>query len=288
MKKTKKINFFHRLIKERFRITFFHDDFKPVFSLRFTLFSLILSLIGYATFIVIITTFIISKTSLKEYIPGYGTEDEKKQIIELYLKVDSLQTSIAEKNLYLNTILKILNGKDNKDTSMPHKNIPATNTYTNLKASKNEKEIRNEIEKELHHNIIMTSSSSNNYSTNGFSFLPPTDGIVISEFNPSTGHFGIDISGKNYTPIRSIDKGLIIYSAYSVTDGNFIIILHPNELISVYKHLSIILKKTGEYVTANEIIGNMGNSGTESNGVHLHFELWYKNQPINPTEYIFF
>lgn len=97
MEEKKKNKFFQRILKERFRITFFHDDFKPVFSLRFTLFTLVLWLVGYATVIILVTTFIIAKTSLKEYIPGYGSFEEKKQIVQLFLKTDSLENVIHKR-----------------------------------------------------------------------------------------------------------------------------------------------------------------------------------------------
>lgn len=285
MAEPQKQNKFRKFIKERFRITFFHDDFKPVFSLRFTLFSLILWIIGYATVIIIITTIIIAKTPLKEYIPGYGTNDEKKQLVQLAMFADSLQTVIHQKNIYLQSVLKALKGE--KDSIPPiTKSQSAHPNYQQLKASVREQEVRQEINKELH--PYKTVASSSYQEIPFFQFLPPAKGLLTSSFNFSAGHYGIDIAGREGEPVRSIYKGIIIHAGYSLTDGNFITILHPNGIISSYKHLSTILKNTGNIVSTNELIGTMGNTGTESHGVHLHFELWFQQKPINPTEYMAF
>ncbi len=275
-------NFFQRLIKERFRITFFHDDFKPVFSLRFTLFSLILWIIGFATLIIIITTIIIAKTSLKEYIPGYGSTEEKIQILRLVSKIDSLEDAIQKKNVYLQSVLKVF--KDEKDSIIPKpRQINNTSNPSHLKAEQQELSVRKEIENEW---LSEKKISDNIEVEEVIQFLPPVQGVVISQFNPAKGHYGIDIVSKKDESVRSIAKGIVVYSGYSINDGNFIVISHSAGLMSIYKHLSVLLKSTGDVVNANEMIGNVGNTGTESTGYHLHFELWYKENPVNPMNYI--
>jgi len=89
-------------------------------------------------------------------------------------------------------------------------------------------------------------------------------------------------------PVRCIYKGMVIDASYSVKYGNTIIVLHPDGWISVYKHLSLMMKNIGDYVNTNDIIGTMGNTGTESTGVHLHFELWYQDKAVDPMMYIAF
>ncbi len=279
-----KNNFFQQMVKKRFRLTFFHDDFKPVFSFRFTIFSLFLWLIGYATLIIIITTIIIANTSLKEYIPGYGTVEERKQMLLLTLKMDSLQTILYQKHLYLNAILKVLKGE--KDSIPVFSNNNQLNQNVPLKANAHEKVVRQEIEQEI--TPYRTLSGTGDQSIQNIQFLSPTKGIVISQFNPKSYHFGIDVVGKTDEPVRCVDKGIVIYADYSVRDGNCVSILHPFGFVSVYKHLSVVLKRAGDYVNANELIGMMGNTGSESTGVHLHFELWYNQKAVDPLRYIVF
>ncbi|MCX7729200.1 MAG: hypothetical protein N2203_07000, partial [Bacteroidia bacterium] len=102
----KAFDFLLSIFKKKIRITFFQDDFQPLFSLRFTLVTFLIWIIGYATIIIMITLFIISKTSLKEYIPGYGGIKEKKQILQLIKKTDSLENVIQIKGQYVQNILR--------------------------------------------------------------------------------------------------------------------------------------------------------------------------------------
>ena len=66
------------------------------------------------------------------------------------------------------------------------------------------------------------------------------------------------------------------------------VVQHHNELISIYKHNSVLLKKIGDIVKAGEVIAIVGNSGKFTTGPHLHFEIWFKGEPLNPKEVINF
>ena len=67
-----------------------------------------------------------------------------------------------------------------------------------------------------------------------------------------------------------------------------VILEHSNELISIYKHNGSVTKAQGDLVKAGEVIALSGNTGELTTGPHLHFELWSKGYPINPTNFIDF
>ena len=69
--------------------------------------------------------------------------------------------------------------------------------------------------------------------------------------------------------------------------GNLVIIRHDNGLETYYGHLSERMVEPNQWVEAGQIIGLGGSTG-RSTGPHLHFELWYKGNPVNPEEYIAF
>jgi murein DD-endopeptidase MepM/ murein hydrolase activator NlpD len=119
-------------------------------------------------------------------------------------------------------------------------------------------------------------------------FFAPLNGYITSTFNPREEHFGVDIVGPENEAIKATLEGTVIFASWTNDNGYVIQIQHPNNIISVYKHNSALLKKVGDYVKAGEPIAIIGNSGENTSGPHLHFELWYNGIPINPQEYIIF
>ena len=83
-------------------------------------------------------------------------------------------------------------------------------------------------------------------------------------------------------------NGTVISSGWNDDTGYTIQVQHDNNLISIYKHNAKILKSTGDKVNAGTPIALVGNTGNLSTGAHLHFELWHKGEPINPSNYIKF
>jgi murein DD-endopeptidase MepM/ murein hydrolase activator NlpD len=105
---------------------------------------------------------------------------------------------------------------------------------------------------------------------------------------PEKRHFGIDILAPRNTPIKSALDGWVVQSDWTLETGNTIGIQHENNIITFYKHNSVLLKKVGSYVKAGEAVAIIGNTGEMTDGPHLHFELWYKGNPVDPADYINF
>lgn len=115
-------------------------------------------------------------------------------------------------------------------------------------------------------------------------FLRPLSGFVSREFNPEEGHYGIDIVAKTGTPVYASASGYVIFSDYTVDDGYMIIIIHPNDYISVYKHCSLLLKHKRGKIIQGEVVALSGDTGNTSHGAHLHFEIWKNGQALNPKK----
>ena len=98
-------------------------------------------------------------------------------------------------------------------------------------------------------------------------------------------HRGLDFVGMRKEPIISPSQGKVIlagkYSAY----GNAIVIDHGFGITSRYGHLSKVKVKKGQIVKRGDVIGIQGSTG-RSTGSHLHYEVRYKNAPLNPQKFI--
>ncbi len=117
-------------------------------------------------------------------------------------------------------------------------------------------------------------------------FLKPVEGILSNKFDPSKGHFGVDFSAKENTPIFASANGYISFAGFTPEYGNEIIIVHQSDFITKYKHCSILIKKAGDRVQQGELIALVGNTGMKSHGSHLHFEIWKNGKPVNPENYL--
>jgi murein DD-endopeptidase MepM/ murein hydrolase activator NlpD len=90
------------------------------------------------------------------------------------------------------------------------------------------------------------------------------------------------------TPVKAVAEGNVIFAGWTTDTGYVIIINHPYNIISVYKHNASLNVNQGDAVEQGQVIAITGNSGTMTTGPHLHFELWSNGYALNPTEFIEF
>lgn len=97
-------------------------------------------------------------------------------------------------------------------------------------------------------------------------------------------HSGIDLAAPSGSLIRAMYTGTVVYADPHGGYGNFIVIQHPNGLTSHYGHCKTISVSPGTTVKTGEVIGTVGSTGL-STGPHLHLEIRYKGQPLDPKFY---
>lgn len=113
-------------------------------------------------------------------------------------------------------------------------------------------------------------------------FIPPSEGFISKKFDPGSGHTGIDIVVKDGSPVYSSAGGYVLFADYTVNYGYIMIISHPDDYVTIYKHLSSVLKKERDEVYQGELIALSGNTGKFTTGPHLHFEIWQNGKPLDP------
>lgn len=94
-------------------------------------------------------------------------------------------------------------------------------------------------------------------------------------------HKGIDLRGKEGTPVYAIADGEIVMSEMMFYEGNFTVIDHGNSIFSYYMHQSELLVKPGDKVKAGDLIGYVGSTG-RSTASHLHISLIINGTQVNP------
>jgi murein DD-endopeptidase MepM/ murein hydrolase activator NlpD len=120
-------------------------------------------------------------------------------------------------------------------------------------------------------------------------YAHPTCGEITSEFGMrrSRYHYGIDINLETGDEVMAVFEGTVRVARFSPTYGYYVIIRHLNGLETLYAHLSKIHVVAGQYVQAGDRLGLGGNTG-RSRGSHLHFEVRFLGQQINPRDIIAF
>lgn len=116
---------------------------------------------------------------------------------------------------------------------------------------------------------------------------PTRGGVVTSVFGEKSrgGHRGVDIAVPSGTPIGAACDGIVSFVGYDDIYGNMVIIKHDDNTETLYAHASEILTEVGKEVKKGETVAKVGSTG-RSTGPHLHLELRYKGNPINPVDYI--
>jgi len=120
-------------------------------------------------------------------------------------------------------------------------------------------------------------------------FVLPYKGKLTSVFGPRKYryHYGVDIKLQTGDSVACAFDGTVRISQRSKTYGNVIVVRHKNGLETFYAHLSKKFIEPNQTVKAGEIIGLGGNTG-RSYGSHLHFEIRYMDEPINPSDIVDF
>ncbi len=277
-------------LRRRYKLVLMDEEsFEEKISFRVTRLGVLVIGSSFIILLILSTIYLVAFTRLREYIPGYTDITMPKKVYDLQQRVDSLELEFKRKDVFVNNMKRIIEGKDVEEVYLPPPD--KISTYDSLKISPSEKEaqFREEFENQSMYNLYQNRSNKTVPTALGnMNFFPPLSGIVTNKFDPSQNHFGIDIVATRNEAIKAVQDGTVIISDWTLETGYVISLQHQNSLISVYKHNSTLLKHQGTFVKAGETISIIGESGELSTGPHLHFELWYNGKPINPEEYITF
>ncbi len=244
--------------KQSYRIIIRNDhDLKEINS-----FKLSLSKIYFLVFSVflIISTLIISLiafTPAKRLIPGYADINNNRVFVELNNEMNELEKKIEEQNTVTESLKKIIFHSKNKNSGEGEDSLSIPRTTS----------------------MIMPEENNDNSIPLLFT---PVKGKLSMGYLLKKDHYGIDIICSKNSEVQAVHSGVILNTVWDPMTGNTISIQHPNNIVSIYKHNATLLKKIGDHVHAGEAIAIVGNTGEQSSGPHLHFELWINGQPVNP------
>ena len=101
-------------------------------------------------------------------------------------------------------------------------------------------------------------------------------------------HTGVDFAVPIGTPVLAVADGRVVKANWGKAYGNQVIITAPKGYV-IYAHLNAVRVKPGATVKAGQLIGESGNSGTNTTGAHLHLEYrdnlrWSAGKDLDPKD----
>ena len=287
MLKERKRDQIKKIFQNPFRIVIFNDlNLHIIKQVRFNAKTLVMALVFAVICIIVGVTLLIAFTPLREYIPGYPTGKMRKMLIGNVLVVDSLELEIQRRDKYFNDFRAMLAGETSSDTVLKRGSVPRPD-QVQFKKYDHDSLFKDEIAQEQT-NLGLNPGSSTRGGVAGLLFFPPLNGMITGKHDVSNRHFGVDVVGKLNSRISAALDGTVIFAGWTIDTGYVIYIQHEQNLVTVYRHNAELLKIQGDKVRAGEAIAIMGNSGKETTGPHLHFEMWLNGESINPEDYIKF
>lgn len=265
------------------------ENFAEKTTVPFTYSKIVLFSVVFFVVLLLISLFMVKTILAKWFDPAHEQMEANRKLNELALRVDSLAVEVDRKDRFIANFQRVLSGDtsefvDPGQIMTSDDPIPVRQSSTDPNTQ--DTAFRNNFEKS---DLSLISYSSIKYrELQETFFYTPITGFISDHFDAKKGHYGVDIVTKTNEPVKCIADGMVVISSWTQDSGYVIAIQHRGNLISLYKHNSQLLKKVGTFVSAGDIISIVGNSGEMTDGPHLHFELWYNGNPVNPEEFVTF
>lgn len=273
-------------IKFKYKLTITNENtLEDIVGLHVSKLNGISVLLSALLVLFVVAACIITFTPLRNYLPGYMNSEIRAQVVDNALRADSLLQMLERQNLYIMNIQDIFLGKVKADTVHSMDSLTLLRKDSLMERTQRETEFRKQYEEAEKYNLTTINLL---HEANGLIFYRPTRGMVSVSFDAEKGHFGTDIAANPGESILATLDGTVVLSTYTAETGYVIAVQHNQEFLSVYKHCGSLLKKEGESVKGGEAIALVGETGQQTTGPHLHFELWHKGRAVNAEQFVVF
>ena len=271
-----------------FRITLADDKtHKHLWTAHFTKVGFIVTIISVLVMLSAAIFSVIAYTPVRTFIPGYPDAHSKRAAIQNAIRIDSLENVIYRWELYSENLKRVVEGNEPlKIDSLINAAQAARQTRPDAADLQRKDSLLRETVKE-EEEFGISARGKRDLPIEGLHFFTPLKGVISQGYDANI-HPYIDLTAPEGSVVKAVMDGTVIFAGWSEDSGNTIQIQHESDIVSIYKHNEKLLKKVGEKVTAGSPIALVGNTGSQTTGAHLHFELWHKGETVDPTLYIKF
>lgn len=274
--------------RKTYRLSFMEDGTSNTLkSVRFSKMSLTVWSIIAAVILIFLFYSVIAFTPLRTTIPGYPDAHSKRVALANAIKIDSLESSITRWELYAKNLSRVLSGEETLSVDSLL-NGGATGYLERKSAeelARQDSLLKATVAAE--EQASLTGGTERVLPLEGRHFFCPLKGVISNGFDIAM-HPYVDITAPANSVVCATLDGTVMYSVYTDASGHTMAIQHDGNIVSIYANNEKLLKKVGDKVKAGTPIALVGSSTSLTAGDHLHFELWYKGDQVNPTDYISF
>lgn len=287
--KTKKT--FSTWLTNRYLLIFRNEEnFAEKTTFSFTYAKLLVFIVCLVLIFMFLSLYL-SKTILAQWFdPRHSEIESNKKLIELSISIDSLAEEVRKKDIFIANFQKIVKGEDFENAVEERIEEEELKEYKKEIEGSELAEIDSQFRKQFEEvgGALFANRPGTSAELQELYFFTPINGIISSPYNPRDEHYGVDVVAKSNEPVKCVADGTVLFASWTQDTGYVAAVQHRNNIVSIYKHNSALLKKVGNFVSAGEILAIIGNTGDLTTGPHLHFELWYNGNPVNPQEFVSF
>ncbi len=255
---------------------------------------IVVGLLTFVLLVIVAVVLLIAYTPVMDTIPGYPGRESREMLVRSIMRLDSLEHEMANLTVYSDNIALIMEGKTPiiRNTSQIGDSI-RTQDKTLVPPGAADSILRARMEGGGAYNLAASAAAARS-SRIAAGLIPPAQGLVQTRFSPVNGRYGVEIVTASNYPVVAVRDGSVIMNIRTLEDGHILQIQHPDNLVSIYKHISEPRHAIGERVRAGENIGIAGSTGegsatgTDHSHSPFEFELWYNGTPVDPENYIVF
>ena len=274
------------------------------FSKGLLLFSL--SLAAFAGYYFLYTQYLGFETPKTAYLKQrYAAANSKFELLER--KFEQSNQALAELQMRDNNIYRPIFGMEELSQDVRNAGFGGVNRYAHLQAASSSQSLMDAVKRMdvIYKKAFVQSRSYDEVSllakrademAQCVPAIPPValENVRLSSLfgyrtDPVYGsrrmHQGVDLSGNRGEPIYSAGNGTVVEVRRNFFGyGREIVVDHGFGYKTRYAHLQEMFVKVGDEVKRGEQIATMGNTG-KSVGVHLHYEVIYRERRVNPLNY---
>lgn len=266
-------------VKRKYRLAVLDDiTLREMFHWRLSGLSAITLVTLLFLLLIGILSALIIYTPIRNILPGYS-ESIRQQLILESARVDSLQADLTIQRQYLDVIKNVTAGTIKSDSvqSLDSVQIVQRNQLLEIRNQATEQFLSQYEQKERDQLLLFDTRTP----MTTLSLFRPVRGVVIESAMPEEQRYSVRLRVPKNENILAVMKGTVVFVQREIDNSHTLMVQHQ-QYVSIYRHVSMVLKRVGASVDAGDALGTM--NGRDE----LEFEIWRAGEPLNPEEVIAF